>query len=107
VFLAALGVVDDTPSGYARTRDDPPTDALAASFRENVFLAADCVDALGDEPRTPADVFETVRDRVPQWERAKRQNWQAFWTDRVERRLDWAVLLGLAERTDDAYVATD
>ena len=105
VFLAALGVVDDTQSGYARTRDAPSGDELAPAYRDNVFLAADCVDALGAEPQTPADVFEAVRDRVPQWERAKRDNWAAFWTERVERRLDWAVLLGLAERTADGYVA--
>ncbi|MFB6268542.1 MAG: hypothetical protein ABEH83_01265 [Halobacterium sp.] len=105
VFLAALGVVDDTASGYARNRSEPSRSELAAAFRENVFLAAECVDALGDDPRTAEDVFEDVRDHVPQWERAKREDWKSFWTGRVGRRLDWAVLLGLAERSDDGYVA--
>jgi len=106
VFLAALGALDDDESGYARGGDVSPddTEALAARFRENVFLAAETVDALGDDPRTPADVFEAVRERVPRWERAKRENWPAFWTGRVERRLDWAVLLGLADREGDGYV---
>ncbi|WP_336036577.1 hypothetical protein [Halobacterium yunchengense] len=104
VFLAALGVVDDTEKGFARGRGDPDAAALAANFRENVFLAADCLAALDDaDARTAAEVFEAVRDRVPQWERAKRENWPAFWTGRVERRLDWAVLLGLAERGDGGY----
>ncbi|SEW23873.1 hypothetical protein [Halobacterium jilantaiense] len=107
VFLAALGVLDDDAAGYARGGDVPldDTDALAANFRENVFLAAETVDALGDGPRSPADVFAVVRERVPRWERAKRDNWPEFWTGRVERRLDWAVLLGLAEREGDSYVA--
>ena len=107
VFLSALGVLDDDgEAGYARGGavglDD--TDALAANFRANVFLAAESVDALGDEPQSPAEVFEAVRGRVPRWERAKRENWPAFWTGRVGRRLDWAVLLGLAARGGDGYV---
>jgi len=106
VFLAAVGVLDDDAAGYAQGGDVSldDTGALAARFRENVFLAAEVVDALGDDPRSPAAVFETVRERVPRWERAKRENWPEFWTGRVERRLDWAVLFGLAERTDDGYV---
>ncbi|MXR22385.1 hypothetical protein [Halobacterium bonnevillei] len=104
VFLAALGVVDDADSGYARVRSDPGRAALADAFRENVFLVTEVLAALEDtESRTPADVFEAVRERVPRWERSKRDNWAAFWTDRVQRRLDWAVLLGLAERDDDGY----
>lgn len=103
VFLAALGVVDDADSGYARVRSDPSRAALADAFRENVFLVEDVLDALDGEAQTPEAVFETVRDRVPRWERSKRDNWEAFWTGRVQRRLDWAVLLGLAERDDGGY----
>lgn len=108
VFLSALGVVADTDSGYARVREDRSRGDLADAFREDVFLAAETLDALdADDPRTPEDVFEAVRERVPRWERSKRENWQAFWTDRVERRLDWAVLLGLAVRDDDGYRRAD
>lgn len=104
VFLAALGAVEETDAGFARTRDALAPADLAANFREHVFLAGDCIAALdADEPRSAAAVFERVRDRVPRWERSKRENWEAFWTERVERRLDWAVLLGLAERTADGY----
>lgn len=107
VFLAALGVLDDDAAGYARGGDVAldDTEALASNFRENVFLAAETVDALDDDPQSPAAVFEAVRGRVPQWERAKRDNWPEFWTGRVERRLDWAVLLGLAARAGDGYVS--
>jgi len=103
VFLSALGAVEETDLGYARARGDRDRAALAAGFRENVFLAPEVLAALGDDPRTPSTVFEAVRERVPRWERTKRQNWEAFWTERVERRLDWAVLLGLAERADGGY----
>lgn len=107
VFLSALGVVADTDSGYARVHGDRSRADLAAAFREYVFLAAESVDVLAaDDPQTPADVFEAVRERVPRWERAKREDWEGFWTDRVERRLDWAVLLGLAERTEAGYRRT-
>ncbi|WP_208431876.1 hypothetical protein [Fischerella thermalis] len=99
------GAVAEEDTGYARTRTELDREALASAFVDNVFLAAECLEALNaDDPRTPADVFEAVRDRVPRWERTKRENWPAFWTDRVERRLDWAVLLGLATETDDGYL---
>jgi hypothetical protein len=103
VFLSALGVLAEADDGYARDGDVGLGDTaeLAARFRDGVFLAAESVDALdADDPRTPAEVFEAVRERVPRWERAKRDDWQAFWTGRVERRLDWAVLLGLAARPE-------
>lgn len=106
VFLAALGAVTDDDAGYARTQTPLDRADLASAFTEHVFLAADCFDALDDEaPRTAEAVFEAVRDCVPRWERTKRENWPAFWTERVERRLDWAVLLGLATRTDDGGYA--
>ncbi|NIC00121.1 hypothetical protein [Halobacterium sp. R2-5] len=103
VFLAALGAVEETDLGYGRVRDDLDRDDLADRFRENVFLAADALDALGDDTQTSEAVFEAVSERVPRWERTKRQDWEGFWTERVERRLDWAVLLGLAERADGGY----
>jgi hypothetical protein len=104
VFLSALGLVDDTGSGYARTQAAVDRSTLADQFLANVFLAQRVVDALdADTPRTAEAVFEDVRDRIPQWERSKRENWESFWTGRVERRLDWAVVFGLAERTEAGY----
>jgi hypothetical protein len=109
VFLAALGLTKESDGSYARTATESDWEAaanpgaLAAAFESNVFLAAETVDALGDDPQSPADVFEQVRERVPRWERAKRDDWVSVWTERVERRLDWAVLFGLADRTDDGF----
>ena len=105
VFLTALGAVAEDDAGYARTQADLDREDLASAFTEHVFLAAECLDALdADTPRTPEAVFEAVRDRVPRWERTKRENWPAFWTERVERRLDWAVLLGLAHESGGGYL---
>ncbi|MDL0124969.1 hypothetical protein ACOZ32_11985 [Halobacterium sp. MBLA0001] len=103
VFLSAVGVLVDDDAGYARRGDVGVDDreALAAGFRANVFLGGDVVDALDDTPAQPRDVFDAVREQVPPWERAKRDNWQAFWTGRVRRRLDWAALFGQAVRVDD------
>ncbi|WP_232702581.1 hypothetical protein [Halobacterium wangiae] len=105
VFLAALGAVAEEDTGYARTQTDLDREDLASAFTDGVFLAADCLDALdATDPRSAEAVFESVRDRVPRWERTKRENWPAFWTERVQRRLDWAVLLGLARETDGGYL---
>lgn len=104
VFLSSLGLVDDTGSGYARTQDDADQSDLTDRFLANVFLVQRVVDALdADTAQTPETVFEQVRDRIPRWERSKRDNWETFWTDRVKRRLDWAVVFGLAECTEDGY----
>ncbi len=104
-FLRALELAAEHESGYTRERTDPDRAALAAAFREGVFGAREVLDALAaaDEPLGPDAVLERVEGIVPRWERSKRRDWREEWTDRVERLLDWAVLLGLAERTDDGY----
>lgn len=104
-FLAALGLVEKTNRGFARIQSVPDESELADAFTGNVFLASEVLDALDDtDPRTPVEVFDSVRGRVPRWERSKREDWPAFWTDRVERRLDWAVLFGLVTATDGGYL---
>jgi len=104
-FLRALGLVEVGDRGFARTRGDSDREALADAFRERVYAAEDVLAALraADEPLHAAVVFERVRDRVPQWERNRYADWEDVWTERVRRILDWAVLLGLAERTDEGY----
>lgn len=104
-FLRALGLVEVGDRGFSRTRDDPDRAALADAFRERVYAAEDVLDALreADEPLDAPEVFERVRERVPQWERNRHADWETVWTGRVGRILDWAVLLGLAGRTDGGY----
>lgn len=106
VFLRALGLVAESDRGYYRTRTEPARPELAAAFRENVFAAAELLDALDDgETRTGAAVFERVRDAFPRWERERHADWERVWRARVDNLLGWAVVFGLAARTDDGYEA--
>ncbi|WP_323190715.1 hypothetical protein [Halostella sp. PRR32] len=105
-FLRALELVEETDRGYARVRGDPDPDELAGAFRERVFGAREVLSLLGDHPLTVAEVFEQFEPTVPQWERHRNpQTWRSQWKTRVERLLEWAALLGLAERTGSGYEA--
>jgi hypothetical protein len=105
-FLRALELVEETDRGYARVRGGIDPDELAAAFRDRVFGAREVLSLLGDHPLTVAEVFEQFEPTVPQWERHRNpQSWRETWETRVERLLEWAVLLGLAERTDAGYEA--
>jgi hypothetical protein len=119
-FLRALGLAEETDSGFRRTDADADPDRLRRAFRERVYLADAVVDALpggrpgaetgagngdgdgGEAGVTVDEVFDRVRNRVPEWERSRRRDWEGFWSDAVARRLEWAVRLGLAERLDAA-----
>lgn len=110
-FLRALGLVERTSRGYARTRDDADEAALEAALRERVVGADDVLDAAtemdaaieanaeaeeGAEGAAPVDaVFERVRETVPEWERRRHDDWEAVWRDRTERLLGWAALFGV------------
>ncbi len=108
-FLRALELAQEGPAGFTRTRTDASRDTLARAFRTRVFGAAEVLSSLeaADEPLTGAETFERFRHRVPQWERHKNPDtWEDVWGERIERILEWAVLLGLAERTDAGYRIT-
>lgn len=104
-YLRALELVEETGSGFRRCRADPTTDDLRAAFRDRVFGAEEVLSALDAAGRADIeDAFARVRDRVPAWERHKAPNrWTDVWRDRTEATLEWAVLLGLAERVDGGY----
>lgn len=99
-FLRALGQVAESDGKYHQ-RQDPSAD-LAAAFRERVYAAETVVRVVEDaeQPLTAPDVFERVRAEIPQWERNRRQDWEAVWRERVERLLEWAVTFELIERAD-------
>ncbi|MFC7234210.1 hypothetical protein [Halosegnis marinus] len=105
-FSRALGLAEEGPRGYARVRDGYDPDAFPARFREGVYAADETLAVLADadEPLSPDEVFDRLRDRVPAWERARSTDWQDTWRERVGRILDWAVLLGLAAERDGGYV---
>lgn len=103
-FLRALGLVGETDGDYYRTGDDPDRAELARRFEEGVYAAAELLAALETEgPLEPADAFDAVADVVPEWERHRDPGWERTWQERIERLLAWAVLFGLAERTEDGY----
>jgi hypothetical protein len=104
-FMRALGVVAEAERGYHRTRDPVDPDRLAAAFRERVYgvdALLDALDAVG--PCSADAAFERFADAVPSWERRRHADPERVWRERVRRLLDWAVLLGLAERGPDGYV---
>lgn len=105
-FLRALGLVEETDSGFRRRRADPTPDRLRDTFRERVFAAEEVLAALRDADGglTAEDAFDRVRDLIPEWERHKNPTeWEAIWRDRTADLLAWLALLDLAERDGDAY----
>lgn len=102
-FLRALGQVAESDGKYHQRQD--PGEDLAAAFRARVYAAETVVTVIEDseEPLTAPEVFERVREEIPQWERNRRQDWKNVWQERVERLLEWTVEFGLTERTADGY----
>lgn len=103
-FMRALGLVAEHERGYARTREDVDAGGLAVAFLDGVYLAPEVRAAVADadEPLSPDAVFDAVSDGVPQYERNKYpRSWREVWGKTVARELDWLVLLGELDRTDD------
>ncbi|WP_276272503.1 hypothetical protein [Haloarcula litorea] len=103
LFARALGLVAESERGYHRTQADPDRATLADAYRERVFGVPELLAALEDGPLTAAEVFDAVRDAVPNWERERSPDWEREWRDRVEHLLGWAEAFGLIERRDGAY----
>jgi hypothetical protein len=106
-FLRALGLVTAADRGFHRTRDDPDRAALADRFREGVYAAREVLAAVEEAARTAEETFAAVESVVPNWERHKDPAWERTWRERTRRLLEWAVLVGLAERDGDRYRAVD
>ncbi|WP_254833037.1 hypothetical protein [Haloglomus salinum] len=110
-FARALELVAESDRGYHRVRAAPdPTDeagraTLADRFRERVFGAEELLAALADadDGLTADAAFEQFRDRIPNWERRRHTDPEQVWRDRVERLLDWAVVLGVARWDGERY----
>lgn len=102
-FLRALELAVETPSGFRRTDVEPTVAGCRGALLDRVFAAAAVHDALdADDPRTTDDVFATVRETVPAWERHKHATrWESVWHDRVADLLGWLTLLAAAERVAD------
>lgn len=110
VFLQALGLADEGPSGFSRVRKDLDEDALAEAFLESIYGAREVLDRLTttDDPLDSGAVADRTEELATAWERHKHgADWQTFWRDRTADLLDWLVLLGLAEHVDGGYRAAD
>lgn len=100
-FLRGLGLVEERPSGFVRTREEVD---LAAAFRTGVYGAEAVVDILATEPG-PVTVDAVLEGfTIPAWERHRHQDPQSVWRDRLRDLLDWLVLLGEASRSNGGYV---
>jgi hypothetical protein len=103
VFLQALGLVAESDRGYYRTRTALDQSDLATAFEDSVFGVDVLLAALDSEPEDTDTAFDAVRDEIPRWERERHTDWDPVWRERVTNLLEWAVLFGLAEKTDDGY----
>lgn len=99
-FLRGLGLVREGSSGYHRTREE--VDDLGESLLAGVYGAREVCEILSEEPLTAEEVVERF-EGVPRWERHRNPNWEAVWRERIERLLEWLVLVGLAERDSRRY----
>jgi len=105
-FLRAVGLAEEGPSGFTRTRKDPEREFLQKQFREHVFGVPAVLEILVEakKPFSAEEVFEQFRDEVPTWEHHKNPNsWEEIWGERVGYLLEWCVLLGMVERVDGGY----
>ena len=109
-FLRALELAEETDSGFKRLRTEPTADHLRDAIQRRVYGAEDVLAALeaaeGDGPLTADAAFEAFKERVPVWEHYKNPGeWENIWAERVGDILEWLVLLDLAERTADGFLA--
>ncbi|WP_049925812.1 hypothetical protein [Halopiger goleimassiliensis] len=104
VFLRALEVVTEEPAGYRRLEADPTVDPAAwrRSFRERIYGAEAVLETLADsdDPLSAAAVADAVRRDSSARARAGRTDDRE---GRIERLLEWAVLLGVADRSPEGY----
>ncbi|WP_306058773.1 hypothetical protein [Natronococcus wangiae] len=106
IFLRALECASEEPSGFARTRRDLEPEDLRRAFRDRVCGADELLARLeaADEPLSATATADRLGGTDSRSERRDRSNrFEERREERVERLLEWAALLGLAERTDGGY----
>lgn len=104
VFLRALELVE-TVDGQYRQRagngdTNTDTESLREAFRSRVFLADEVLTTLenAESPQSPQAVFDNTTTATHESESEAIR--------RIERLLEWAVVLGVADRRDDGYSAS-
>lgn len=108
-FLRGLGLAKEGPSGFSRSRVEPDDGELEERFLESVYGAREVLTVLRetDQPLDAEGVSDLTTDLVSPWERQRDgPDWAAVWKRRTRDLLDWFVLLGLAESSNDGYSAS-
>lgn len=109
-FLRALELATEGPAGFSRIRRDPDPERLRSAFLDRVYGAGTILEIIetADEPLHAEAVYDRFRGEIPQYERHKYgDRVDEIWRERVERLVRWAVLLDLADRLEDGYVARE
>lgn len=105
-FLRALELATEQAAGFAHTQRDPDRDDFRRAFRDRVYGVDELLARLeeADEPLSATAAATGLGEAGGRGERrdfssrlAERRK------ERIERLLEWAVLLELVERTDGGY----
>ncbi|MCU4974826.1 hypothetical protein OB955_19075 [Halobacteria archaeon AArc-m2/3/4] len=105
-FLRALELAEEGASGFTRTRRDPEPEHLRDAFCDRLYGVDRLLEILAeaDGPLSSKAVFDRFRDDVPAYEQYRwSDRLEEVWSERVERLLEWAVLLDLVDRDEDGY----
>ncbi|TYL36000.1 hypothetical protein CV102_24940 [Natronococcus pandeyae] len=105
-FLRALELATEQAAGFARTQVDLDLDELQRTFRDRLYGADELLARLeeADEPLSATAVATRLEAAGRGDERHERSSrLEARREERIERLLEWAVLLELVERTDGGY----
>lgn len=108
-FLRALGVVDRTPSGYRRHRNEPTASELVDRLEDGIYGARELYAVL-DAADTPLSVDDLTDQNVvglPTWERHHHTDHDQVRRERQQRLVDWFVLCGVVERTPNGYLLSN
>ncbi|MFC4437973.1 MULTISPECIES: hypothetical protein [Natrialbaceae] len=105
-FLRALELATVSTSGFARIRRDFDLESLRRAFRDRVYRADELLARLeaADDPLTTKATVTHLSETSSHNARHERSSrLEKRREARIERLLEWAVLPGLAERTENGY----
>lgn len=105
-LLRAFELATEEPAGFARIQRDSDLEGLRRAFRDRVYGADELLARLeaADGPLTARAAMTRLSETSSHAERRERSSrLEKRREERIERLLEWAVLLGLAERTENGY----
>jgi hypothetical protein len=104
-FLRALDLVDRTPSGYRRHRDELTAGESVDRLLDGVYGARELYSLLDatDRPLSVDELTDQETVDLPTWERHHHTDHDQVRRKRQQRLVDWFVLCGAVERTPEGY----